>query len=252
MQTRLKNKVAIFGGAGRGMGRATARLFAQEGARVAVAAREAQKGEETAELIQAAGGEVMHFAGDLTERPFVERMVTDVIARWGHLDILYCGAGGFFEPALSFEEMDGLDEFFDLAVTNTLKAPYNLLQVCRPHLRGGGAVITVAASFRVRQEGNAAYGAAKCGVIGLTEGLAKELYPDGIRVNCIGSGLLRAPQAGGTLKPVTGLARTGCPEDVAYAALYLASDEASWLTGQVLNVDGGVDVGARPLWQYEN
>jgi 3-oxoacyl-[acyl-carrier protein] reductase len=102
-----------------------------------------------------------------------------------------------------------------------------------------------------QQAGNAAYGAAKGGIIGLSQSLAKEFYADDIRVNCIGSGLLRKPLAEGSVKPVTGLARTGRPEDIAYAALYLASDEAGWVTGQVLNVDGGVDVGTRPLWQYE-
>ena len=85
----------------------------------------------------------------------------------------------------------------------------------------------------------------------MSQSLAKEFYADDIRVNCIGSGLLRRPLAEGPVKPVTGLARTGRPEDIAYAALYLASDEAGWVTGQVLNVDGGVDVGTRPLWQYE-
>jgi 3-oxoacyl-[acyl-carrier protein] reductase len=102
-----------------------------------------------------------------------------------------------------------------------------------------------------QQAGNSSYGAAKGGVIGLSQSLAKEFYADDIRVNCIGSGLLRKPLADGAVGPVTGLARTGRPEDIAYAALYLASDEAGWVTGQVLNVDGGVYVGTRSLWQYE-
>jgi 3-oxoacyl-[acyl-carrier protein] reductase len=92
-----------------------------------------------------------------------------------------------------------------------------------------------------QQAGNSSYGAAKGGVIGLSQSLANEFYADDIRVNCIGSGLLRKPLAEGPVKPVTGLARTG----------YLTSDEAGWVTGQVLNVDGGVDVGTRPLWEYE-
>ena len=81
--------------------------------------------------------------------------------------------------------------------------------------------------------------------------MAQRFYADEIRVNCIGAGLFRAPLADGPVKPVTGLSRTGRLEDIAYAALYLASDEAGWVTGQVLNVDGGVDVGTRPLWEYE-
>ena len=102
-----------------------------------------------------------------------------------------------------------------------------------------------------QQAGNPAYAAAKSGVIGLSQSLAKEFYADDIRVNCIGSGLLRKPLADGAVGPVAGLARTGRPEDIAYAALYLVSDEAGWVTGQVLNIDGGVDVGTRPLWQFE-
>jgi NAD(P)-dependent dehydrogenase (short-subunit alcohol dehydrogenase family) len=142
-------------------------------------------------------------------------------------------------------------DFWHQALRNTLDGIYHLAQAARPYLRGGGAIVTIAASFSVRQEGNPAYGAAKGAITGLSQSLAKEFYEDEIRVNCIGSGLIRAQLAGGPVRPVTGLARTGRPEDIAFAALYLASDEAGWVTGQVLNVDGGVDVGTRPLWQFE-
>ena len=182
-------------------------------------------------------------------RAEVEKAVNTIVERWGGLDILYYGAGGFFTPAKEFANVD--EGFWHLAWSNTLDGLYNVAQATRPHLRGGGAIVTVAASFSVRQEGNPAYGAAKGGVIGFSQSLAKELYGDDIRVNCIGSGLIRAPLAEGDIEPVTGLARTGRPEDIAYAALYLASNEAGWVTGQVLNIDGGVDVGARPLWEFE-
>ena len=136
---RLRNRVAVLAGVGRGMGRSTARLFAQEGARIAVVARDIQKGKETAELIQEDGGEVMHFTGDLTNRPFVESMIAEVIAQWGRLDILYYGAGGFFDPSMSLDRMENHDEpFFELAITNTLNGLYNLVQACRRHLHGSG------------------------------------------------------------------------------------------------------------------
>lgn len=231
------------------MGRATALLFAQEGARVAVVARDPAKGNETAERVSEAGGAALAFAEDLTDQTAAQRIVADVVARWGRLDILYYGAGGFFTPSKEFSDIE--PEFWNKALTNTLNGLFNLAQAARPHLRGGGAIVTIAASFSVRQAGNPSYGAAKSGIIGLSQSLARTLYADGIRVNCIGAGLFRAPLADGPVQPVPGLARTGHPEDIAHAALYLASDEAAWVTGQVLNVDGGVDVGTRPLWEYE-
>jgi 3-oxoacyl-[acyl-carrier protein] reductase len=246
---RLENKIALIAGSGSGMGRATALLFAQEGARVGVIARNLTKSEETAQRITEEGGEVIGMAGDLTKAAEAEKAVEAVVTRWGGLHILYYGAGGFFRPDKEFAEVDA--SFWNQALSNTLDGIYNLAQAARPHLRGGGAIVTIAASFSVRQEGNPAYGAAKGGVIGLSQSLAKAFYEDEIRVNCIGSGLIRARLAGGPVRPVTGLARTGRPEDIAFAALYLASDEAGWVTGQVFNVDGGVDVGTRPLWQFE-
>ncbi len=104
----------------------------------------------------------------------------------------------------------------------------------------------------MRQEGNPAYGAAKGGILGLCQNLAREFYSDNIRVNVLASGLVRGrlPQGAVAPAPPT-LARTGYPQDIAYAALYFASDESSWVTGQVLSVDGGVDVGTRGLWEFE-
>ena len=106
--------------------------------------------------------------------------------------------------------------------------------------KGGGSIIAIGASDSVRQEGNLAYGTAKSGILGLTKNLAREFYPDNIRVNCVAAGLFRGK-----------LMRTGYPQDIAYASLFFASGEANWITGQVLTVDGGVDAGTRTLWEYE-
>ena len=246
---RLKDKVALIAGAGPGMGRATALLFAQEGAKVGVIARDPAKGEETARRVTEAGGEVIALAGDLSVRTEAEKTVNTVIERWSKLDVLYYGAGGFFRPDKEFDDID--EQFWNLALTNTLNGLFNLAQITRPYLRGGGSIVAIAASFNVRQAGTPVYHTVKNGVIGLCQSLAQKFYADDIRVNVIGAGLFRAPLADGPVQPVTGLARTGRPEDIAYAALYLSSDEAGWVTGQVLNVDGGVDVGTRPLWQFE-
>ena len=249
---RLRDKVALLCGVGPGMGRATALLFAQEGAKVAVVARRREPLEVTASRIQSQGGEAVALPGDVSVKSNADRIVDDVMRRYGRIDILYCGVGGFFEPSLDFSDVD--ETRWDQALSNTLNSLYNMSQGVRPVMRGqgGGAIVTIAASFSVRQEGNPAYGATKGGVIGLSQSLAREFYADNIRVNSIAAGLFRARLPEGAVAPAPpALARTGHPQDIAYAALYLASGEAGWVTGQVLAVDGGVDVGTRPLWQFE-
>ena len=249
---RLDGKVALLTGIGSGMGRATALLFAQEGAKLALAARRSEHLEETASRIRATGGEVTVAPADVSVKSEADRLVQSVVAEHGRLDILYAGAGGNFEPARDFSDVD--EEYWLQTLNNTITSLYNLSQAVRPVMRegGGGAIVGIAASFSVRQEGNPAYGAAKSGLIGLCQSLASELHPDNIRVNAIAAGLFRAALADGPVRPADAtLARTGNPSDIAHAALYLASDEAGWVTGQVLAVDGGVDMGARPLWQFE-
>ncbi|MBI3763899.1 MAG: SDR family oxidoreductase [Chloroflexi bacterium] len=252
MGGRLRNKVALIGGVGPGMGQAMAVLFAQEGAAVALMARRDDHLAGTAERIEQSGGRALACRGDTTHEADVQRAVAQTVATFGRLDIVVCNSGGQFEPTREFDQMD--DAYFNRAITNHLITLLYLARHSRPIFRsqGGGAILTVAASESVRQEGNPAYGAGKGGVVGLTLNLAREFFPDNIRVNCVAPGLIRAPLANGNVAPVAGsTARTGRPEDVAFAALYLVSDEASWVTGQVLAVDGGVDAGARPLWQFE-
>ena len=249
---RLDNKVALLSGVGTGMGRATALLFAQEGANVAVNARRPEHLEETVSRIESQGGEGVALPYDVSVKAQADQVISDVVAHYGRLDILYCAPGGNYEPDRDFSDID--ETYWQQTLTNTVNSAYNLTQAVRPVMReqGGGAIVLVTASFSVRQEGNPAYGAAKSGVIGLCRSLAREFYPDNIRVNAIAAGLFRAKLATGVLAPARPtLGRTGHPEDIAYAGLYLASDESGWVTGQVLAVDGGVDVGTRPLWQFE-
>ena len=249
---RLQGKVAMLSGVGQGMGRAAATLFAQEGARVVVTARGQERLDETAARIQSLGGDAIALRADVSVKSEAERVIKETVERYGRLDVLYSAAGGGFEPDRSFTDVD--EAFWNSTVSNTLNSLYNLAQAVRPVMKeqGGGAIVTVAASFSVRQEGNPAYGAAKGGVIGLSQNLAREFYEDNIRVNCIAAGLFRGRLGDGTVTPAAvTLSRTGHPQDIAYAALYLASDEAGWVTGQTLAVDGGVDAGTRPLWEYE-
>ena len=249
---RLKDKVVLLVGVAEGMGRATAILFAQEGAKVVLVARRKDHLRETVEAIQGMGGEAIDMVGDASVKEDVEKIVSETINIYGRVDVLYCGVGGYFEHTRIFSDVD--DTYWRDAITNTADSIFNLAHAVQPVMtdNGGGSIVCIAASFSVRQDGNAAYGAAKGAVIGMAQNLAKEFFPNNIRFNLIGAG-----QFGKYIDvlevntPSPKLSRTGCPEDIAYAALYLASDESSWVTGQILAVDGGVDVGGRAIWQFE-
>ena len=136
-------------------------LFAQEGARVAVTARREEPLAETAERATSAGGVATAFPGDVSMKSEAEQIVADVLSRYGRLDIVYCGAGGNFEPARGFAEVD--ESYWLETIGNTMNSIYNLAHAAQPVMReqGGGAIVAIAASFSVRQAGNPAYGAAK-------------------------------------------------------------------------------------------
>jgi NAD(P)-dependent dehydrogenase (short-subunit alcohol dehydrogenase family) len=240
---RLENRVAVIAGVGRGMGAATALLFAQEGARVVMAARNTGQVETVAARIRAAGGEVLVVQADLTDEHGPHAVVEKAVSAYGGLDIYLSLAGGFFRFEKSVLETE--PDFLDRVLANHLRTIFYGVRAAAPHIRarGGGAMVTFAAGYKTRRDGTAAYGAAKDGVIGFTRNLARELHADNIRVNCIAPGLIRLPLRDGAIElPEAELARRGQPEDIAYAALYLASDESRWVTGQVLAVDGGDEV----------
>jgi len=245
---RLENRVALMCGVGPRMGRASAVLFAQEGAQVVVAARRQEQLADTAAQTKEVGKEALVVPTDVSKPEEVERLLKEVTDRYGRIDVLYDGTGGFWEPTRKFADVD--PGFWNTALANTLNSAYNLTQGVRPLMakQGGGSIVFIGASFNVRQAGNAAYNAAKSGLIGYGQSLARELYADNIRVNVIASGLIRATTATGRiLPPSVKLARVGAPEDIAHAALYFACDESAWVTGQVMSVEGGVDVAARGL-----
>ena len=172
---RLQNKVALLTGVGQGMGRATALLFAQEGAKTALTARGSTNLEETADRIKKAGNTVLVVPGDLSIKSEAENVVQKVIQEFGRIDILYSAAGGNFDPTRKLSEVH--EDFWAVTIDNTLNSLFNVSQAARPHMKsqGGGSIVAVAASFSVRQEGNASYGAAKAGIIGLSQNLAREL-----------------------------------------------------------------------------
>jgi len=240
---RLAGKVALIVGAGGPMGTAVATLFAQEGARVVLGARRQEPLQHLTERIQGIGGEACFVTADATTEEGAQRMVQTALERFGRLDILYNNVGDYAFGDRGIDETD--EEAWRYLLRVNLDSAYLPCRFAVPALKqaGGGVIVNVAAAYRVRQQGNIGYAAAKAGVIGLTLNLARALKPYNIRVHCLCPGNI------GQLKsldriglPTPTLNRKGEQEDVAYAALYLCSDEAAWLTGVVLEIDGGASL----------
>jgi NAD(P)-dependent dehydrogenase (short-subunit alcohol dehydrogenase family) len=243
---RLKGKVAVITGAGSGIGRATAQLFAREGARVVVADLEEEAGRETQRGITAGGGEAVAVKTDVSRADQVEMLIQKTVAEFGALDILHNNAGVSGGRHFVAETTE---EYWDRVISVNLKgvflcSKYAVLEMLK---KGGGVIINTASSFGlVGLPGNAAYSAAKGGVIQLTKSMALEYAPNHIRVNCICAGWIDTPfnqnlddQIIHWALKETPLGRWGQPEEVARAALYLASEESSFVTGTTLTIDGG-------------
>ena len=251
---RLAGKTAIITGGASGIGAATARLFVQEGARVLIADAQTEPGEKlAAELGEAAA---FHHV-DVTREDDVRAVVEDAVKRWDRLDCIYNNAG--FGGALGSIETTTVEEF-DITFDVLLKGVFLGIKHAAPVMRaqGGGSIISTASVAGLKTgESPHLYSVAKAAVIHLTKSVALELGEHGIRVNCICPGIVATPLAAGRPKAseqtlqkfADALARTqamghvGQPEDIARAALWLASDESSWVTGHAQVVDGGAFAG---------
>ena len=237
---RLQDKVAFIAGAGGPMGTAVPLLFAQEGAKVVLAARRAEPLQALAERVIASGGEAAWTTADLTTAQGAQRAVERAKEVYGKLDILYNNLG---DAASRGQRLaDTSEEAWDYLTTINLKTAYLCARYAIPAMlrNNGGVIIHVSASYDVRQRSNSGYGAAKAGLLGLTQNLARSYREDNIRVVCICPDGIQSTEVGGRVgRPDPHLVRRGQPEDVAYAALYLASDEAAWITGVILPVEGG-------------
>ncbi|RMG99434.1 MAG: beta-ketoacyl-ACP reductase [Chloroflexi bacterium] len=252
---RLQGKVCLITGGAAGIGRATAVAFAREGATVAICDVNVAAGEA---LVAELGESAMFTRVDVTDRAGVQAWVDEVVAKYGRIDVLVNNAGITRDAQLvkiKEGELVGQmsEEAFDLVVSINLKGVFNCTQATVPTMiRQGGGVILNASSV-VGLDGNFGqtnYVATKAGVVGMTKVWARELGRYGIRVNAVAPGFILTDMTAkmpekilAQMREHTPLRRLGRPEDVAQAYLFLASDEAAFISGAVLRVDGGLVLG---------
>lgn len=245
---RLAGKTAVITGAGSGIGRATALRFASEGAQVVVAELNVTGGEETCRQLKEAGAAHLNVPTDVTDPDRVRELFEEIDAKGWAVDILMNNAGTAEPTLLSTAEVADERWFSQIAVhlNGTFHCVREALRRMLP--RASGNIINVGSVAGLNGlPGAAAYSAAKGGVIAMTKALSQEVAPQGVRVNCIAPGWINTPMLDtlpekwrpGMLTH-TPLGRLGEPEDVAGIALFLASDEASFITGQIISPNGGM------------
>ena len=249
MAGRLDGKIALITGAGSGIGRASALVFAREGAKVAVADKLVDGGRETVRMVEAAGGTASFIEVDVSDAASVEAMVNATVETYGRIDCAYNNAGieGQVAPTDSYA-----DDMFDRVIAVNLTGVWLCMKYEIPRLleHGGGAIVnTASGAGLIGVAGLSAYVASKHGVIGLTKTAALEYAKSGIRVNAVCPGLIQTPmverltadqpQLGEALVAMEPVGRTGRPEEIAESVVWLCSDAASFVTGHAMSVDGG-------------
>ena len=241
MTAKLEGKTALVTGGGRGIGQAIARQFAAEGARVAVADIDPETARQTADALPTEG---MALELDVSSKGAVQAAVADVLGHFGQLDILVNNAGCL--TYTTFE--DCTEELWDRMIDVNLKGTFLCAQAVLPHMKGRGqGVILNMTSVAAKTGGMAAgppYSAAKAGIFTMTLGLARAMAPHHIRVNGIAPGVIDTAMtqsaAHADLASIIPLGEKGQPEDVARCALFLACDDSRHITGEIIDVNGGL------------
>jgi NAD(P)-dependent dehydrogenase (short-subunit alcohol dehydrogenase family) len=249
---RLAGQVAIITGASSGIGRAAAELFAAEGARLVIGARRAGELEDVAANIRAGGGDAVALAGDVRSEDYARALVALAVQRHGRLDIAFNNAGtlGEIAPGIDVSEA-GFSDALAVNLTGAfLGAKHQIAQMLK-HGRGSVIFTSTFVGYTAAFPGVAAYAASKSGLIGLTQSLAAEYGPRGVRVNALlpgatDTGMFReknntADAQAGTAA-LHALKRVAKPQEIARAALYLASEDSAFVTGTAMLVDGGVSI----------
>ncbi len=256
MATRLANKVAIVTGAGQGIGRATAIAFAREGATVIVATRTESHGRETLALIEAAGGRALFRQIDIGDHKASRAMVDEVASTCGRLDIVVHNAAAFGRMLVA--EMD--EATLDLLFNVNVKACFTLAGAALPHMRkqGGGRFIVTSSVTgpKVSMPGSGAYATSKAAITGFIHTAAIEFAADNVTVNAVEPGYidtqaltgLKARYGEDRIAHFIPAKRLGRPEEIAGPMLFLASDDASYVTGETIVVDGGARLPESPVF----
>ena len=245
-ELKLAGKVALVTGAAQGIGRAIALLLAQNGADIVVSDINLEKAEETVKEIRAIGPKAMAVKVDVSNLSDVERMVEDIIEKLAKIDILVNNAGITRDKLI----LRMTEEDWDAVLGVNLKGTFNCTKTVIRHMakQRSGKIVNIASVVgEMGNAGQANYSASKAGVIGLTKTIAREYAQRGINVNAIAPGYIETPmtdalpeKAKDELKKLIPMERLGKPEDVAEAVLFLVCEESSYMTGQVLNVNGGI------------
>ncbi|MBZ9999666.1 MULTISPECIES: SDR family oxidoreductase [unclassified Mesorhizobium] len=246
----LANKIAIVTGASSGIGRATAKLFAEEGAKVVAAARRQAELDRLVEEIVETGGTALALAGDVRDEAYAKALVDLATGSFGGLDIAFNNAGavGMMAPLPDLPPASWHDTMDTNLTSAYLAARHQIPAMLE---RGGGSLVFTSSfvGYTAGMPGMAAYAAAKAGLIGLTQVLAAEYGPKGLRVNALLPGgtdtpgaTTTTPEARTYVEGIHALKRMARPEEIARSALYLASDASSFTTGTALFADGGVSI----------
>ena len=245
-ELKLEGKVALVTGAAQGIGKAVALLLARNGADIVVSDINPEKAEETANEIKSIGRNALAIQGNVANWNDVERMVEAILEKFAKIDILVNNAGITRDKLI----LRMTEEDWDAVLDVNLKGTFHCTKAVVRHMakQRSGKIVNIASVVgEMGNAGQANYSASKAGVIGLTKTVAREFAQRGININAIAPGYIQTPmtdalpeKAKEELKKLIPMERLGKPEDVAEAVLFLVSEESSYITGQVLNVNGGI------------
>jgi NAD(P)-dependent dehydrogenase (short-subunit alcohol dehydrogenase family) len=243
---KLENKVAIITGGGSGIGLAAAKLFIDEGAKIVIFGRTAEKLKSAQQIL---GNQVLAITGDIAKADDRERLISEAVKHFGKIDVLFLNAG--IAKAASIDQMT--EAIYDEVMNVNLKGIYFLIQNALPQMNDGGSIVLNGSiSNQIGQHSLSAYAASKAGLRSVARTLSTELLPRKIRVNMVSPGVTRTPildmpglsaevvqQMISSLASQNPMKRIGEPEEIAKAALFLASDDSSYILGAEIAVDGG-------------
>ncbi len=257
---RLEGKVAIVTGSTSGIGIGIARLFAAEGAKVVICGRREEKGQAVVDTIKQEGGEASYHFMDITAPESIEQLMADTAQKYGKIDILVNNAANV---ALKDGRVDELTlEMWDGIFQSDMRGTFYTTKCVLPYMQknGAGSIVNIGSMASCGGDlGSTAYACAKAGVDMLTKSTALQYGKDNIRCNCVRPGLIVTPQNEANVPQALKdiflsnimVNRYGCPEDIGSACVYFASDEANYVTGQIINVDGGMNSHVPTVAQFK-